>query len=1138
MNTSLQLGGVELWQLAGWTMLHFLWVGSLIGLAAAIGRVIVRRAAPSVRYAAALGCLCMLGGSPGGIAAWLVVHGFASSVRPDAPIATDAGFDSKVDATVAAAGNGEALRGSIPQAETPKQSNPRPSRGLLGVVGGSSMEGATLALESCARYLPWLWLIGTPLTFVVLTTGLVGAERLRRASRILADGPIVEACERLQQAMQISHDVAVAICERVATPMLVGIVRPMILLPPSALTGWSIEDIEMVLLHELAHVRRWDNLVNLAQRVIESLLFFHPAVWLLSSWVRHEREACCDAVVVGRTEQPHAYAELLVALAAQMPRSVLFYPAATSAMAAGPLRGRIRRILQLEDDPMLVSGKSFVVLTSSFVVAAGLAMVYLPARGQAKESGHAGVSEVVATGETISVTQSADQDRAKSDSPSGDARLEIKSQDGATIVADMQDGKLRLTADGTSHAAESMVQSSQPAATTHRFPSLEEQKLADLAWKQLGLELEPLDEAYLKQVKAHGFDGGVRVAVVRDQAPNGIWSGDFLVGLHVWPTTSLKDVGDVLNRDDLVELSPLKFYVVRRAHPSKDAFASDSNQDTVVTGRIVVRLDEHRAAQGEGGLRSELSVTPAAKAPPVPVVPPAPPAPIKVAAPPAPAAPAAPEAPIAIAIHPAVETPPAPTPTQVMPAAGAVRVGGKWLGEEIAADPKIAELRQQLMATETELQIKSSGAGGVESESIEKLQKQVAELEQSISEQVQKKKAEFLSGQQSALDNAAKQAAEALAAAQADYERVLLDSSAVRQVDGRPKGDSETNKRIDQAKHRFEERQRAAEDIKRQFEELRREREQDKSGATADADHRFHVIVLYSGSSKPGQPMEAGVKWIEQRPKQFTLTKVDMDTQPEEAKKLTKEFGVKSGPAFLILRDGGEIARREGLSDPLELFGVVRDLANDGVQNQAENDQKEAGDVAAEVKQAAEEARHEMEEAKREAEDERREAEAERREAEQEARQEQEEAQREAEEASREAAQEQRSSEHTELQMQTEQAEQPKRLMQVGPDGNHLITADGQKITMTYAPLQADEAHRNDESRRMLGELKRQLENSDRQMEMMKMQLASLAQQREALAQQAAIVAKQLEESSHLTQPPAPPAWPAQPPQPKSKSKD
>jgi beta-lactamase regulating signal transducer with metallopeptidase domain len=65
-------------------------------------------------------------------------------------------------------------------------------------------------------------------------------------------------------------------------------------LPPAALTGYSPDEIEMVLLHELAHVRRWDNLINLIQRIVESLLFFHPAVWLISSWVRRERESCCD----------------------------------------------------------------------------------------------------------------------------------------------------------------------------------------------------------------------------------------------------------------------------------------------------------------------------------------------------------------------------------------------------------------------------------------------------------------------------------------------------------------------------------------------------------------------------------------------------------------------------------------------------------------------------------------------------------------------------------------------------------------------------------------------------------------------------------------------------------------------------
>ena len=269
--------------------------------------------------------------------------------------------------------------------------NPRQSRGLTGVSPGRAIDGSNIVaiaeqLTSCIPYLPWLWLVGTPVTFILLLTGVVGSRRLRNASRPCDDSHVAELVARLTASLRITRRVAVAICDRIAAPVLIGILRPVILLPPAALTGWSPDELEMVLLHELAHVRRWDNLVNLLQRCLESLLFFHPAVWLLSGWVRQEREACCDAAVVARTNQPHAYAELLVALAADLPRSVLFHPAAASAMAAGPLRSRIRQILKMENDPMLISGKSFIAMLAGLAAIATLAVLYVPAIGQAEES--------------------------------------------------------------------------------------------------------------------------------------------------------------------------------------------------------------------------------------------------------------------------------------------------------------------------------------------------------------------------------------------------------------------------------------------------------------------------------------------------------------------------------------------------------------------------------------------------------------------------------------------------------------------------------------------------------------------------------------------------------------------------------
>ena len=345
MNNLLTWESGELWHLAGWTMLHFLWLGTLAGLAAGVGRLVLRRAPANVRYVAALVCLAVLAALPMAIAAWVaaqphsvrpqaVVGQGGDSVAPVIDLAVDKGPVAPPDATTTAI---------IPSASTnvvPTSSSPLPL--------------AVFALESAARYLPWLWLLGTPLTFLLLATGIIGAERLRRASHIVREGPIAEACARLVESLRIGRRVTVAVCERIAAPVLVGIVRPIILLPPAALTGWSPDEIEMVLLHELAHVRRWDNLINLAQRCIESLLFFHPAVWLVSNWVRREREACCDAVVVGRTNLPHAYAEMLVAFAARLsepsepgrprPRSFSLRgrgrpgSLSSSAMAAGPLR--------------------------------------------------------------------------------------------------------------------------------------------------------------------------------------------------------------------------------------------------------------------------------------------------------------------------------------------------------------------------------------------------------------------------------------------------------------------------------------------------------------------------------------------------------------------------------------------------------------------------------------------------------------------------------------------------------------------------------------------------------------------------------------------------------------------------------
>jgi hypothetical protein len=119
---------------------------------------------------------------------------------------------------------------------------------------------------------------------------------------------------RLCDALAIRHAVRLLESAAVQVPAVVGSLRPVILLPVSALSGLTTEQVEMVLAHELAHVRRHDFLLNLLQTVVETLLFFHPAVWWMSRRVRVEREHCCDDLAVAVCGDPARYARALARL--------------------------------------------------------------------------------------------------------------------------------------------------------------------------------------------------------------------------------------------------------------------------------------------------------------------------------------------------------------------------------------------------------------------------------------------------------------------------------------------------------------------------------------------------------------------------------------------------------------------------------------------------------------------------------------------------------------------------------------------------------------------------------------------------------------------------------------------------------
>jgi beta-lactamase regulating signal transducer with metallopeptidase domain len=648
MNAYLRFDQMQLWQIAGWTMLHFLWLGTLVGLAAGALRLLLRRASPNLRYVAATTTLAILASLPFGIAAWLVSanatefmteppavsHG--SAVTHDVDRARDSIIElssrhstlaSTSDRTVSDSAEGIApdtdlvVSTTTPSESLPAPPNTRQSHALSADTNTHPELRSAAILErlrSYVPYLPWLWLIGTPITFALLATGVVGTRRLWLASQPVHDGPTAELLTQLATSLRIGKRVGLAVCDRIAAPILIGVLRPIILLPPAALTGWSPDEIEMVLLHELAHVRRWDNLINLMQRIIESLLFFHPVVWLVSTWIRREREACCDALVVNRTKRPHAYAELLLALAAQMPRSVLFQPAASSAMAAGPLRKRIRRILQLEDDPMLVSGKSLTIMLGTMLVAITLAVMYLPSIGQAEESitedmetaetrdGDATLSEsddAVATEEVMkdssddenaieAVTapfQSKSIDRSESEVESRDtgSNQESKSPSEQRVLGTFpfepysekfwEQFKTAIENARRSNLYVDLVRDAQQFSlvvarrpTEADWPEIlgepprKDRVIAEKAWQRLGLKLVP--SSALEKLEFDTFNEGGGMKILGGNVPKGLPLPAFLRTVGSTDVHNFDDLHNWLN-DKANKLSgPVKVYAIAEGH--------------------------------------------------------------------------------------------------------------------------------------------------------------------------------------------------------------------------------------------------------------------------------------------------------------------------------------------------------------------------------------------------------------------------------------------------------------------------------------------------------------------------------------------------------------------------------------------
>ena len=182
------------------------------------------------------------------------------------------------------------------------------------------------------------WLLGVCVFSLRLVLGWVAIERLKRVEVRPVGGDLCRRDRRPGAArLGISRPVRLLESALAEVPAVIGCLKPIILLPVQACTGLPAEQLEAILAHELAHIKRCDYAVNCVQVVVETLLFYHPAVWWMSRAIRRERERCCDDVAVSLCGDRFVYVKALTAMEACAAgrRAWRWRPARAGARCAG-----------------------------------------------------------------------------------------------------------------------------------------------------------------------------------------------------------------------------------------------------------------------------------------------------------------------------------------------------------------------------------------------------------------------------------------------------------------------------------------------------------------------------------------------------------------------------------------------------------------------------------------------------------------------------------------------------------------------------------------------------------------------------------------------------------------------------------
>lgn len=288
----------------GWTLLHFVWQGALVGMAYAVARFMLRTTKPATLYMLALSALGLLTVLP------IITFMHLNAIAPSA-------VASSSSAAYAAA-----------------------------VSNSTLIQHFHMLIQPLVPWSVPIWCAGVALMALRTFSGWKQASVLAAPASITHLPLWQPKVGQLATRLGITRIVRIATSAKILVPCTIGCLKPVILIPPSTIAGLSPYQLEMIIAHELAHISRHDYLVNLLQLLVETILFYHPVVRWISRDIRHQRELCCDDLAVRTCGDALDYARALTELAGLQHQR----PVTAIGLDGGELVMRVDRLLYPRGD--------------------------------------------------------------------------------------------------------------------------------------------------------------------------------------------------------------------------------------------------------------------------------------------------------------------------------------------------------------------------------------------------------------------------------------------------------------------------------------------------------------------------------------------------------------------------------------------------------------------------------------------------------------------------------------------------------------------------------------------------------------------------------------------------------------------